>query len=248
MIPKVIHYIWLGGKPLPKIAEKCIKSWQKFCPDYKIKRWDETNLNIDKYQFVKDAIQAKKYAFASDVFRTEILYNEGGIYLDIDVEIIKPLDDCLKDKACVMGFETSGLLNPGLILASEKHNEDLKNILEIYKNKEFNVDNLAKSTVCYVYTEYFKQFGLLEENKTQTIGKTTFYASEYFSPKSLTDGKLRKTKNTLTIHHYCASWVKKSSKIKTKILQFIKRLMGPKLVEKIKNKRNKNESSSSFSK
>ena len=134
MIPKIIHYIWLGGKPLPKIAEKCIESWKKFCPDYKIKRWDETNIDVDKYQFTKDAYAAKKFAFVSDVFRTEILYNEGGIYFDIDVELIKPIDEVLKDADCVMGFETSKSLAPGLIMASVKNNEDLKNILNNFKN------------------------------------------------------------------------------------------------------------------
>ena len=81
MIPKIIHYIWLGGKPLPKIAEKCIKSWKKYCPDYEIKRWDESNIDLNKYSFAKDAYESKKYAFASDVFRTDILFSEGGVEL-----------------------------------------------------------------------------------------------------------------------------------------------------------------------
>ena len=134
MIPKIIHYIWLGGKPLPKIAKKCIESWKKFCPDYEIKRWDESNLDLNKYQFVKDAIENKKYAFASDVLRTEILYTYGGIYFDIDVELLKPIDDILKDVDWVMGFETSNMVAPGLVMASVKENQDLANILDIYKN------------------------------------------------------------------------------------------------------------------
>ena len=121
MIPKVIHYIWLGGKPLPKITEKCIESWKKYCPDYEIKRWDETNLDIDKYKFAKDAYEAKKFAFASDVFRTDILYKEGGIYLDVDVELVKPIDDLILDVDCVMGFETRhSMLNEELRLKFEK--------------------------------------------------------------------------------------------------------------------------------
>ena len=247
-IQKVIHYIWLGGNPLPKIAEKCIESWKKFCPDYEIKRWDETNLDVNKYQYTKDAYEAKKYAFVSDVFRTEILFNEGGIYFDIDVELLKPIDNILENVDCVMGFETSNLLNPGLFVASKKGNEDLKNILEIYKTLKFDINNLINLTVCEIYTKYYETKGLKRENKTQQIEQTIFYASEYFSPKSLTDGKLRKTENTYTIHHYCASWVKKSTKFKQKILQMIKRILGPKLVQKIKNKRNKNESTSSSSK
>ena len=107
MIPKVIHYVWLGGKELPPIAKKCIASWQKYCPDYEIKRWDETNLDLDKYQFVKDAMKAKKYAFASDVFRTDIIHKHGGIYLDIDVELVKPIDELLS-LDCFMGFSKYG--------------------------------------------------------------------------------------------------------------------------------------------
>ena len=236
MIPKTIHYIWLGGKELPPIAKKCIASWQKYCPDYEIKRWDESNLDLDKYQFVKDALDAKKYAFASDVLRTDILYNHGGIYFDIDVELLKPIDKFLIHD-CFMGFETSNLLNPGLILGCCKGNKDLENILNIYKELKFDVNNLINLTVCEVFTKYYEQFGLKRKNSTQQINNTMFYSSEYFSPKSLTDGKIRKTENTHTIHHYCASWVKTSTKLKSKIKQFIKRIMGEKLINKIKNKR-----------
>ena len=246
MIPKVIHYIWLGGKPLPKIAKKCIKSWEKYCPGYEIKRWDESNLDINKYEFTNDAYQAKKYAFVSDVMRTEILYNEGGIYLDIDVELIKSLDDILKDIDCVMGFETSNFLNPGLFIASKSNDDNLKNILNIYKNLKFDLNNLDKITVCEVYTKYYEKLGLKKENKTQILENTKFYSSEYFSPKSLSDGKIRKTKNTVSIHHYCATWVKGTTKFKSKILQLIKRILGEKAVRKFKEKRKKkNESASS---
>ena len=96
MIPKVIHYIWLGGAPLSPLIEKCIESWKKQCPDYEIKRWDESNLDIGKYKFAKEAYDAKNWAFASDVFRYDVLYNNGGIYLDTDVELLKPLDEFLK--------------------------------------------------------------------------------------------------------------------------------------------------------
>lgn len=206
MVPKVIHYIWLGGKELPKIAEKCIKSWQKYCPDYEIKRWDESNLDLDKYQFVRDALANKKYAFASDVLRTEILYTYGGIYFDIDVELLKPIDSILENVDCVMGFETSNLLNPGLFIATKKENEDLKNILAIYKDLKFDVNNLINLTVCEVFTKYYEQKGLERKNKTQQIENTKFYSSEYFSPIDVITNKKRVTKNTYSIHWYNASW------------------------------------------
>lgn len=217
MIPKIIHYIWLGGKPLPKIAEKCIESWKKFCPDYEIKRWDESNLDLDKYQFVKDAIENKKYAFASDVLRTEILYNYGGIYFDIDVELLKPIDDILQDVDCVMGFETSNMVAPGLVMASVKENQDLANILDIYKNLKFDANNLADFIVCGIYTKYYEQKGLVRENKTQQIENTKFYSSEYFSPIDVITNKKKITNNTYSIHWYNASWYTPKQKMLNRI-------------------------------
>ena len=215
MIPKVIHYIWLGGKELPPIAEKSIRSWKKYCPGYEIKRWDESNLDLNKYQFVKDALEAKKYAFASDVLRTDILYNHGGIYFDVDVELLKPIDDLLNND-CFMGFETSNLLNPGLFIATQKENKDFKNILNIYQTLKFDVNNLINLTVCEVFTKYFEQKGLKRENKTQQIDNTMFYASEYFSPIDVVTNKKNITKNTYSIHWYSASWYSGKQKFKNR--------------------------------
>ena len=206
MIPKIIHYIWLGGNPLPKIAEKCIESWKKMCPDYEIKRWDESNLDLEKYEFCKDALASRKFAFASDVLRTDILYNHGGLYLDIDVEIIKPIDELLEKHDCFMGFETSNLLNPGLIIGTVPKNKDLENILKIYKKTKFDANNLIKLTVCEIFTDYFKTKGLVANNTTQTIETTTFYNSEYFSPIDVITSKKKVTSNTKSIHWYNASW------------------------------------------
>ena len=240
MIPKIIHYIWLGGKPLPKIAEKCIKSWKKFCPDYEIKRWDESNFDINKYKFAKDAYDAKKYAFASDVLRTDILYKEGGIYLDIDVELIKPLDNILENEVCVGGFETSGLLAPGLIWAVEKFNEDLKNILEIYKNTSFDQLNCKNNTVCKIYTEYFaNNYGLENKDVTQRMKNSIFYASEYFSPIDVITNKKKITKNTHSIHWYNASWYSPKQKFMRnikKIINFCTFGLAGKIYQKLKNK------------
>ena len=240
MIPKVIHYIWLGGKPLPKIAEKCIKSWKKFCPDYEIKRWDESNLDVNKYQFTKDAYAAKKFAFVSDVFRTEILYNEGGIYLDIDVELIKPIDEVLKGFECVMGFETSNLLNPGLFIATKKGNQDLNEILENYKTIKFDANRLIELTVCEFYTKYYEQKGLVRENKTQQIENTKFYSADYFSPIDVITNKKKITKNTYSIHWFNASWYTPKQKFKNrikKVLNICTFGLAGKIYSKIKNKR-----------
>ena len=95
MIPKVIHYCWFGGKPLPELAEKCLASWRKYLPGYEIRRWDESNFDINILPYTREAYGAKKYAFVSDYARFWILYNQGGIYFDTDVEVIAPLDSII---------------------------------------------------------------------------------------------------------------------------------------------------------
>lgn len=99
MIPKIIHYCWFGGNPLPELAQKCIASWKKFLPDYEIKEWNESNYDVRKIPYIEQAYNAKKYAFVSDYARFDILYQYGGIYFDTDVEVIKPFDEILKRRA-----------------------------------------------------------------------------------------------------------------------------------------------------
>ena len=101
---KVIHYCWFGGKPLPKLAKKCIKSWKKYLPDYEIKEWNEKNFDINMCPFVKGAYENKKWAFVADYARMYALYNEGGIYFDTDMEIINNVD-FLKEKDVFIGYE-----------------------------------------------------------------------------------------------------------------------------------------------
>ena len=95
MIPKVIHYCWFGGKPLPKTARKCLSSWKKMCPDYEIKRWDESNFDVNQNRFISTAYEAGAWAFVSDWARLKIIYDNGGIYLDTDIELLKTLDGLL---------------------------------------------------------------------------------------------------------------------------------------------------------
>lgn len=239
MIPKIIHYIWLGNGPMPKVADKCLKSWEKYCPDYEIKRWDESNLDLDLCPYVREAYDAKKFAFASDVLRFQILYELGGIYLDIDVELIKPIDEFLKEK-CFTGFETSSLIAPGLILGAEKENNDLKNILDSYRDKHFIKEGVQDTTtVCEIVTKYYEDFGLKREDKTQVLENISVYSSEYFSPKSVIDGKLRITNKTISIHHYLSSWYTPSQRFKKNLKRMFNILtfgLAGKAYQKLKEK------------
>ena len=132
-IPKIIHYCWFGGKELPESAKKCIDSWKRFFPDYKIKEWNESNFDINYCDYTKEAYEAKKWAFVSDVARFKILYENGGFYFDTDVEVIKSFDDIISNGA-FMGFENDKkcLVNPGLGLGVEAGNQFYKEMLDLY--------------------------------------------------------------------------------------------------------------------
>lgn len=114
MIPKKIHYCWFGGNPLPPLAVKCIESWKKYCPDYEIKEWNESNFDLNCNEYVREAYEAKKWAFITDVVRLYAMVTEGGIYMDTDVEVLRPLDDLLVYEA-VSGFETKTRIPTGLM-------------------------------------------------------------------------------------------------------------------------------------
>ena len=208
MIPKVIHYIWFGGKPLPELAQKCIASWRKYLPDYEIKRWDETNFDINIIPYTQEAAQAKKWAFVSDYARFWILYHYGGVYFDTDVEVIRPMDDIL-EKGPYMGCENedieSGItIAPGLGFAGEAKSAVLKALLDEYNNRHFDPDNIDITIVGYT-TEYFKQRGFKNEVSIQQVDGFTIYPKEYFCP-ALLNLSNNITKNTRTIHHYAGTW------------------------------------------
>lgn len=215
MIPKVIHYCWFGGSELPDYVQKCIESWKKFCPDYQIKRWDESNYNFEKYSFCREAYEKKKWAFVSDVARLDIVYSEGGIYLDTDVELIKNLDDLLTEHA-FMGFERGRLVATGLGFGGEKGNPAIKANLESYLKREFiNEDKTLNLTPCPVITtDALEAFGLKRVDRTQDLGKVKIFSSEHFCPMLLSDGTAKLGKNTYSIHHYAGSWTTDTEKKK----------------------------------
>ena len=144
-IPKTIHYCWFSGNPLPKIAHKCIASWKKYLPDYEIKEWNERNFDVFQAPYVAEAYRLKKYAHVSDYARFWILYHNGGIYFDIDVEVIRPLNDILA-KGSYAGFECpeglpeenpNGVINPGLGIAVPPRHPFFKTMLDYYNHHHF---------------------------------------------------------------------------------------------------------------
>lgn len=208
-IPKVIHYCWFGGNPLPKSAEKCIKSWQKYCPDYEIKRWDESNFDINCNEYCKFCFENKKWAFLTDYIRLKVVYDNGGVYLDTDVELLKPLDDLIKDGA-YMGLQNETEVATGLGFAGEKGNEFIGENMRYYEK----LTDFSQLRACpIITTELLMPYGLKEDTGSiQKVAEMNIYPPEYLCPKNERTGLSEKTKNTHSIHHFDASWFEKSWK------------------------------------
>lgn len=226
MIPKKIHYCWFGGKEKSKSVKKCINSWKKFCPDYEIIEWNEENFDVYSIPFVAQALEAKKYAFASDLVRLIVVYENGGFYFDTDVEIIKSLDD-LCDNKVFFGFENNEFVSSGLGFGSEKANGFLLEHINQYKDENFINDDGSfnmKGCPCYL-TELLTEKGLNKNGKCQIIGDVTIFPEDYFNPYDSVTGKLNKTHNTYSIHWYDASW-SDTSQTQLKINRLIRRIFG----------------------
>ena len=206
-IPKIIHYCWFGGNPLPELAPKCIASWKKFCPDYEIKEWNESNYDVTKINYTKDAFNHKQWAFVSDYARLDMIYEYGGIYLDLDVELIKPLDDLL-NLTGFMGFDHLGLCNTGNGFGAIPKLPIIKELRDDYENIAcIKEDGSFDQTTCPVFqTEFLLKKGLRKDNSLQEIDGLTIFPIEYFCPKNSHSGEIHLTKNTYSIHHFDGSW------------------------------------------
>ena len=233
MIPKTIHYIWLGKGEKPKIFYQCLESWKKFCPDYEIKEWTEDNLDINICQYCKDAYSDKKYAFASDVLRFEILRQHGGVYLDIDVELLKKPDQFLENKFFT-AFESESIVNPGLIMGAEKNDAFVEKIVNLYKTLDYRESRNREETVCTITSNQLKSMGFSMDNTFQKVDDIALYPTEYFCPLNFKNGKLKKTKNTHAIHHYASTWLTKKQKIALRAKQLLHRMIGEKNYTRLK--------------
>lgn len=245
MIPKKIHYCWFGGNPLPKSAKKCIASWKKYFPEYEIIEWNEDNYDINKIPYIKQAYEAKKYAFVSDYARFDILYHEGGVYFDTDVEVIKSFDDILS-KGPFMGCEIDGLvsletnciyqgdsksdalINPGLGIAAAPGLRLYKEILDYYSTQYFLHSNgtLNTETIVTRTTKILKEHGLKNIKGIQQVEGITIYPKEYFNPLNSNTGELDKTENTHSIHWYSMSWLSSAGRLRSKITRPLHRIFG----------------------
>ncbi len=248
MIPKKIHYCWFGGKPLNHLGQKCLESWKKFFPDYEIIEWNESNFDINCCQYVKEAYEAKKWAFVSDYARFKILYDHGGIYFDTDVEVIRSFDKILENGA-FFGCENPEVIKatteqpgmgcmvaPGLGCGAAQGLPFYKEILEDYEKSTFlNEDGSSNLyTIVERTTELLRRHGLKDVAGIQKVADIMIYPAEYFCPIDLQTAELKITENTYSIHKYAASWKSKNSIIRGKIYRFLNRNFGKKTADFVK--------------
>ena len=244
MIPKIIHCFWIGNKPLSKLAKKCIASWKKVMPDYDIKLWNEKNYDFSKNEFMKSAYEQKKWAFVSDYARLDIIYNYGGIYLDTDVEVLKPFDELLNYPA-FCGFQYDLFVNFGLGFGAEKGNVIIKKIIEAYDNCSLDIDLETKQYIQQKYVEEYSKnkpfmpspiiqtqilranYNLKQNNKRQSLQNMEVFPNSFFCPTNKVFLPI-KTKTAYSVHWFASSWC--SNKKEITIKNFIKRILGEKLV------------------
>ena len=232
MIPKVIHYCWFGGKEEPDNVKRCIASWRKFCPDYEVKKWDESNFQIGSHPYMAEAYQLKKWPFVSDLARLIIIYNNGGVYLDTDVELIKPLDDILLHNQFFFGIENlpdpinasrSIHVATGLGFGAEAKNSVILSLIEEYDDSHFVLPEGALDlTACPLRnTKALEKYGFNGTDRIYNFMGGTIYPSEYFCPVEYGTGISRITENTVSIHHYAASWKPKEEVERDKVIYYI---------------------------
>lgn len=232
-IPKTIHYCWFGGAPLPDLAQKCIASWRAFCPEYRIVRWDETTFDFEAFPYAKEALEAKKWAFVSDVARLYALHRCGGIYMDTDVEVLKPLDEILQYEA-VSGFESDTEIPTGL-MASKANHPFIGELLEEYRTAHFVQEDgsLDLTTNVTRITEACLAYGFVPNNTLQTVQGLTLLPKDFLCPKDYTTRKLEITDNTLVIHHFDGSWLSDEQKYVAEKARKLSELLGDKVSYKL---------------
>lgn len=254
MIPKIIHYCWIGGAPLPPLAEQCIASWKKYMPDWEFIRWDESNFDVAAAPlYVRQAYEARKYAFVSDYVRLWALEQYGGLYMDVDFEVFRPFDELMDKYPAFAGYEGSKR-QPVMqgVIASEPHGAWVRDMLGTYENRTFIKEDGSLDMT--PNTAYFtdrleaqgfvadgveKDFFVTSEGMSELTNERTFFLHifpvHYFCPV-LTTGEDVRTEETYCEHKGESSWAQQTwkgkilskvpSSLRTKLIKLKRRILG----------------------
>ena len=244
MIPKIIHYIWLGGNPLLELAEQCLASWKKHMPDWQIMAWTEANFDVDSAPlYVRQAYAAKKYAFVSDYVRLCALEQYGGLYLDVDFLVFRPFDDLMDKYPAFAGYEGSKR-QPVMqgVIASEPHGAWVRDMLATYDTRTFIKEDGSYDMTPNTgfFTDRLEAQGFVPDGveKDVYVNNVFFlhvFPVYYFCPV-LTTGEDLRTSVTYCEHKGVSSWAQKTWKAKlldffgpqwrTRLIKLKRRMMG----------------------
>lgn len=227
VIPKVIHYCWFGPKPIPEIFKICYESWKKFCPDYELLFWNEDNFNINANEYLSKTYAMGRFAFFNDLARLMIVNQNGGIYLDIDVELISSLDkfDALLG---FIGFESKNYVNTGNGFGSIKNTRLVSNMIDLYIkdshliNEEYQFQTAPFKESAYLESKY----GLKRDNSYQILDEFHILPSDYLCPIEYSSKNNNFTENTVSIHHYANTWFNKNQRLNRSIDVFFDTYFG----------------------
>lgn len=231
MIPKTIHYCWFGRGQKPKLAEKCIASWKKYCPDYEIIEWNEDNFDVHMNGYTRMCYEEKKYAFLSDYVRLLVVAEHGGIYFDTDVELLRPIDNLL-DHEAFFGFETPEYVATGLGFGSVPHGAAIEAMVREY---DALLDGQHGTVGCpRLNTSALVTLGLKKDGSKQRVAGAVILPVEYLNPYESTTGRLNKTENTISVHWYAGAWLSRRQRIRSRISKPIHRLFGTNFIKRFR--------------
>lgn len=207
---KTIHFIWLGGKPWPDSVRKCIESWKKYAPEFKIQEWGDRDFHkMEVPNCIKKAYENKKWAFVSDFMRFKILYEFGGLYLDTDVEMMKPVDDVIWHDKESYFYENDKYIQSGVIWSPYKGSLNILSMVNSYFELDDNFSDWESFTSPDVISKFF--FGVTGKgNGVLTFGDSyAIYPRDYAAPLYYRFNEKYFSSNTIFIHHWESSWTKK---------------------------------------
>ncbi len=237
MIPKIIHYCWFGYHKKPRLIQKCIASWKKYMPDWEIREWNEENYDVRKNDYIEKAYEEKKWAFVVDYARFDILNQYGGVFLDTDVELLRPIPEEILENEAFTGFENPGRVNPGLVYGSVPEQKIVKEIMAEYENKTFGnrIEGRTENIVDVVSGILLKN-GLMVNGEFQMAEKVAIYPRDYFCCFNFETQAFETTENTVSVHHYFASWTPWRRRVHFRIVKIIAMLLGKKRYLRLKRK------------
>ncbi len=216
-IPKIIHCCWFGKNDFPPLVLKCVESWKKYLPDYEIRIWNEDNFDVESVYFTKEAYKSGNWAFVSDYVRLYALCNFGGVYMDVDVEVVKDFTPVLEGKSYVTSFTEGDLVTAGFFACVPNH-PFIKSVLEFY-DKTYTGGEIRYVSNPYVFTRVAdKLYSIREKGAPQDAPDFTVYPMDRFMPfkkNVFGDGAFRITENTYTVHHGLNSSSRRKKPLKT---------------------------------